>query len=102
MQQALSVNLTANLQYAVAQVVFLPGFGCLYINVEYEKGTLVLSLAPEGSMDTVISQHSRYVCAGNAFMVVVLCFLHVSNPKKSTVHVVLPNIEVLRSPETAL
>uniref|UniRef100_A0A3Q3JG19 Vacuolar protein sorting 13 homolog B n=1 Tax=Monopterus albus TaxID=43700 RepID=A0A3Q3JG19_MONAL len=31
------------------QVVFLPGFGCLYIDVVYERGTLVLSLAPEGS-----------------------------------------------------
>ncbi|KAI3361490.1 hypothetical protein L3Q82_013637 [Scortum barcoo] len=41
------------------QVVFLPGFGCLYINVEYEKGTLILSLAPEGSVDAVINQHSR-------------------------------------------
>uniref|UniRef100_A0A3Q2W0H5 Vacuolar protein sorting 13 homolog B n=1 Tax=Haplochromis burtoni TaxID=8153 RepID=A0A3Q2W0H5_HAPBU len=41
------------------QVVFLPGFGCLYIDVAYEKGTLVLSLAPEGSVDTVINQHSR-------------------------------------------
>ncbi|XP_074510650.1 intermembrane lipid transfer protein VPS13B isoform X2 [Sebastes fasciatus] len=41
------------------QVVFLPGFGCLYIDVLYEKGTLVLSLAPEGSVDAVINQHSR-------------------------------------------
>ncbi|KAM9851512.1 intermembrane lipid transfer protein VPS13B [Aulostomus maculatus] len=41
------------------QVVFLPGFGCLYIDVGFEKGTLILSLAPEGSMDAVISQHSR-------------------------------------------
>ncbi|XP_078143289.1 intermembrane lipid transfer protein VPS13B isoform X3 [Centroberyx gerrardi] len=41
------------------QVVFLPGFGCLYVDVVYEKGTLVLSLAPEGSMDSVLSQHSR-------------------------------------------
>ncbi|XP_063735116.1 intermembrane lipid transfer protein VPS13B-like isoform X2 [Eleginops maclovinus] len=41
------------------QVVFLPGFGCLYIEVLYEKGTLVLCLAPEGSMDAVIHQHSR-------------------------------------------
>ncbi|TMS11029.1 Vacuolar protein sorting-associated protein 13B, partial [Larimichthys crocea] len=41
------------------QVVFLPGFGCLYIDVAYEKGTLVLSLAPEGSMDAVINQLSR-------------------------------------------
>uniref|UniRef100_A0AAV2MBD8 VPS13-like middle region domain-containing protein n=1 Tax=Knipowitschia caucasica TaxID=637954 RepID=A0AAV2MBD8_KNICA len=41
------------------QVVFLAGFGCLYIDVSYEKGTLVLSLAPEGSMDPVISPHTR-------------------------------------------
>ncbi|KAM3873112.1 intermembrane lipid transfer protein VPS13B [Diretmus argenteus] len=41
------------------QVVFLPGFGCLYIDVIYERGTLVLSLAPEGSMDSVLSHHSR-------------------------------------------
>ncbi|XP_026149609.1 vacuolar protein sorting-associated protein 13B isoform X3 [Mastacembelus armatus] len=41
------------------QVVFLPGFGCLYIDVVYERGTLVLSLAPEGSVDAVIKQHSR-------------------------------------------
>ncbi|XP_061571778.1 intermembrane lipid transfer protein VPS13B-like isoform X1 [Cololabis saira] len=41
------------------QVVFLPGFGCLYVDVVYERGTLTLSLAPEGSMDTVINQHSR-------------------------------------------
>ncbi|XP_008290334.1 vacuolar protein sorting-associated protein 13B [Stegastes partitus] len=40
------------------QVVFLPGFGCLYIDVLYERGTLVLSLAPEGSVDAVINQHS--------------------------------------------
>ncbi|KAM3614331.1 uncharacterized protein V6R79_012862 [Siganus canaliculatus] len=41
------------------QVVFLPGFGCLYIDVEYQKGTLTLSLAPEGSMDAVMSPCSR-------------------------------------------
>ncbi|KAF3691535.1 Vacuolar protein sorting-associated protein 13B Cohen syndrome protein 1 [Channa argus] len=41
------------------QVVFLPGFGCLYIDVVYETGTLVLSLAPEGSVDAVISQQCR-------------------------------------------
>ncbi|KAI9537313.1 hypothetical protein NQZ68_026443 [Dissostichus eleginoides] len=40
------------------QVVFLPGFGCLYIDVLYEKGTLVLCLAPEGGLDAVIHQHS--------------------------------------------
>uniref|UniRef100_A0A8C2WXL4 Vacuolar protein sorting 13 homolog B n=1 Tax=Cyclopterus lumpus TaxID=8103 RepID=A0A8C2WXL4_CYCLU len=43
------------------QVVFLPGFGCLYIDVVYERGTLVLSLAPEGSVDAVINQHNRYM-----------------------------------------
>ncbi|XP_069393276.1 intermembrane lipid transfer protein VPS13B isoform X3 [Paralichthys olivaceus] len=41
------------------QVVFLPGFGCLYIDVVHERGTLVLSLAPEGSVDTIINQHNR-------------------------------------------
>lgn len=61
----------------VVQVVFLPGFGCLYIDVFYDRGTLVLSLAPEGSVDAVISQHSRYVCAGSGFIVVVLCSLHI-------------------------
>ncbi|XP_029359487.1 vacuolar protein sorting-associated protein 13B isoform X3 [Echeneis naucrates] len=42
------------------QVVFLPGFGCLYIGVVFERGTLVLSLAPEGSVDPVTNQQSRY------------------------------------------
>lgn len=65
-----------DLYSVVAQVVFLPGFGCLYIDVEYDKGTLVLSLAPEGSMDAVINQHSRYVCTGSGF-IVVLCSLHI-------------------------
>ncbi|XP_068616522.1 intermembrane lipid transfer protein VPS13B-like [Brachionichthys hirsutus] len=41
------------------QVVFLSGFGCLYIDVAFDRGTLVLVLAPEGSMDAVASQHSR-------------------------------------------
>ncbi|XP_024917375.1 vacuolar protein sorting-associated protein 13B isoform X2 [Cynoglossus semilaevis] len=41
------------------QVVFLPGFGCLYIDVTHEGGTLVLSLAPEGSVDAVANQQSR-------------------------------------------
>uniref|UniRef100_A0AAQ4R4U8 Vacuolar protein sorting 13 homolog B n=1 Tax=Gasterosteus aculeatus aculeatus TaxID=481459 RepID=A0AAQ4R4U8_GASAC len=39
------------------QVVFLPGFGCLYIDVAYQRGTLVLSLAPEGSVDAVINHN---------------------------------------------
>lgn len=59
----------------IFQVVFLPGFGCLYIDVVYEGGTLVLSLAPEGSVDAVVNQHSRYVCTGSGFIVVVLCSL---------------------------
>ncbi|XP_028325510.1 vacuolar protein sorting-associated protein 13B isoform X2 [Gouania willdenowi] len=41
------------------QVVFLPGFGCLYIDVQYRGGTLVLCLAPDGSLDTLIGQRSR-------------------------------------------
>lgn len=48
------------LDAALLQVVFLSGFGYLYINVKYEKGTMVLTLAPEGSMDAVTDQHSRY------------------------------------------
>nr|XP_061789029.1 intermembrane lipid transfer protein VPS13B-like [Nerophis lumbriciformis] len=39
------------------QVVFLPGFGCLYIDVGYDRGTLVLTLSPEGDVDSVIDQH---------------------------------------------
>ncbi|XP_037533228.1 vacuolar protein sorting-associated protein 13B [Nematolebias whitei] len=41
------------------QVVFVPGFGCMYVDVSCERGTLVLSLAPEGSVDTVLNQQSR-------------------------------------------
>ncbi|XP_027872491.1 vacuolar protein sorting-associated protein 13B isoform X1 [Xiphophorus couchianus] len=41
------------------QVVFLPGFGCLYVHVAYERGTLVLSLAPEGGVEAVINQHNK-------------------------------------------
>lgn len=55
----------------VGQVVFLPGFGCLYVDVVYDRGTLTLSLAPEGSMETIINQHSRYECTGSC-----LCSLH--------------------------
>ncbi|XP_061772519.1 intermembrane lipid transfer protein VPS13B-like isoform X2 [Nerophis ophidion] len=40
------------------QVVFLPGFGCLYVDVGYEKGTLVLCLSAEGGVDAVIN-HQR-------------------------------------------
>ena len=41
------------------QVVFLSGFGCLYIHVVQQRGTTILTLAPEGSVDSVISQHNR-------------------------------------------
>nr|XP_015804809.2 intermembrane lipid transfer protein VPS13B isoform X1 [Nothobranchius furzeri] len=41
------------------QVVFLPGFGCLYVTVLFDRGTLVLTLAPEGGVDTFINQLSR-------------------------------------------
>uniref|UniRef100_A0AAZ3SCT8 Vacuolar protein sorting 13 homolog B n=1 Tax=Oncorhynchus tshawytscha TaxID=74940 RepID=A0AAZ3SCT8_ONCTS len=37
------------------QVVFLPGFGCLYIDVVHQGGTVILTLAPEGSVDSVMS-----------------------------------------------
>lgn len=70
--QSISVSYVMLLFVFVAQVVFLPGFGCLYIDVEYERGTLVLSLAPEGSVDAVINQHSRYVCTDTAFIDVCL------------------------------
>ncbi|XP_035019480.2 vacuolar protein sorting-associated protein 13B-like [Hippoglossus stenolepis] len=48
-----------NINCLGTQVVFLPGFGCLYIDVVHERGILVLSLAPEGSVDTIINQHNR-------------------------------------------
>uniref|UniRef100_A0A8K9WXE2 Vacuolar protein sorting 13 homolog B n=1 Tax=Oncorhynchus mykiss TaxID=8022 RepID=A0A8K9WXE2_ONCMY len=35
------------------QVVFLPGFGCLYIDVVHQGGTVILTLAPEGSVDSI-------------------------------------------------
>uniref|UniRef100_A0A8C9XPN5 Vacuolar protein sorting 13 homolog B n=1 Tax=Sander lucioperca TaxID=283035 RepID=A0A8C9XPN5_SANLU len=67
------------------QVVFLPGFGCLYIDVVCEKGTLVLFLAPEGSMDAVINQHSRYVCTGSFYCCCFIVVLSddITNPSGS-------------------
>ncbi|KAG7255630.1 hypothetical protein CRUP_006241 [Coryphaenoides rupestris] len=41
------------------QVVFLPGFGCLYVDVVYERGTTVLTLAPEGNTDSLLSLQPR-------------------------------------------
>ncbi|XP_029101804.1 vacuolar protein sorting-associated protein 13B isoform X3 [Scleropages formosus] len=40
------------------QVVFLPGFGCIYIHVLHLSGTVTLTLAPEGRADAVLSHHS--------------------------------------------
>ncbi|XP_063055639.1 intermembrane lipid transfer protein VPS13B-like [Engraulis encrasicolus] len=41
------------------QVVFLPSFGCLYVDVAHQSGTVVLTLAPESCAGTIISQHNR-------------------------------------------
>ncbi|XP_045567568.1 vacuolar protein sorting-associated protein 13B [Salmo salar] len=41
------------------QVVFLAGFGCLYIDVVHQGGTVILTLAPEGSVDSVMRLHNR-------------------------------------------
>ncbi|KAG5856961.1 hypothetical protein ANANG_G00013470 [Anguilla anguilla] len=53
------------------QVVFLPGFGCLYIDVLHHGGTIILSLAPEGRVDSVISQHHRMSNHALAFRVLL-------------------------------
>ncbi|XP_028837760.1 vacuolar protein sorting-associated protein 13B isoform X2 [Denticeps clupeoides] len=41
------------------QVVFMPGFGCLYVDVVHQSGTVIVMLAPESCAGTVISQHHR-------------------------------------------
>ncbi|KAK1806749.1 hypothetical protein P4O66_005249 [Electrophorus voltai] len=41
------------------QVMFLPSFGCLYIEVTHEGGTIILTFAPESSAGTDISQAQR-------------------------------------------
>ncbi|XP_062394523.1 intermembrane lipid transfer protein VPS13B-like isoform X2 [Sardina pilchardus] len=41
------------------QVVFLPSFGCLYVDVLHHGGTVILTLAPESCAGTIISQHHR-------------------------------------------
>ncbi|XP_062322182.1 intermembrane lipid transfer protein VPS13B [Osmerus eperlanus] len=53
------------------QVVFLSGFGCLYIHVVQQSGTTILTLAPEGSVDSVISQHNRMSNQKLAFRVLL-------------------------------
>ncbi|XP_016118387.1 vacuolar protein sorting-associated protein 13B-like, partial [Sinocyclocheilus grahami] len=39
------------------QVVFLSGFGCLYIDVLHQSGTITLTLAPESSAEDIITHH---------------------------------------------
>ncbi|XP_041963297.1 vacuolar protein sorting-associated protein 13B-like [Alosa sapidissima] len=41
------------------QVVFLPSFGCLYVDVLQHGATVILTLAPESCAGTIISQHHR-------------------------------------------
>ncbi|XP_036393864.1 vacuolar protein sorting-associated protein 13B-like isoform X1 [Megalops cyprinoides] len=53
------------------QVVFLPGFGCLYVDVLHHSGTITLTLAPEGRADSVISQHHRTSSQALAFRVLL-------------------------------
>ncbi|KAK6325959.1 hypothetical protein J4Q44_G00016030 [Coregonus suidteri] len=53
------------------QVVFLPGFGCLYIDVVHQGGTVILTLAPEGSVDSVMSLHNRTYNQNLAFRVLL-------------------------------
>ncbi|XP_052473684.1 intermembrane lipid transfer protein VPS13B-like [Carassius gibelio] len=42
---------------AGTQVVFLPGFGCLYIDVLHQSGTVTLTLASESSEGEVVTSH---------------------------------------------
>ncbi|TSK20268.1 Vacuolar protein sorting-associated protein 13B [Bagarius yarrelli] len=39
------------------QVAVLPGFGCLYITVAYQNGTIILTLAPESCDYALVNQH---------------------------------------------
>ncbi|XP_056617879.1 intermembrane lipid transfer protein VPS13B-like isoform X2 [Triplophysa dalaica] len=39
------------------QVVFLPGFGCLYIDVLHQSGTITLTLAPESHAEDLVTHH---------------------------------------------
>ncbi|XP_028969409.2 vacuolar protein sorting-associated protein 13B isoform X3 [Esox lucius] len=53
------------------QVVFLPGFGCLYIDVVHRSGTIILTLAPEGVGDSVVSLQNRMSQLKLAFRVLL-------------------------------
>ncbi|KAL0963316.1 hypothetical protein UPYG_G00304530 [Umbra pygmaea] len=53
------------------QVVFLPGFGCLYVDVVHQSGVVILSLAPEGSNESAMRQHNRMSSPKLAFRVLL-------------------------------
>ncbi|XP_051575064.1 intermembrane lipid transfer protein VPS13B-like isoform X3 [Myxocyprinus asiaticus] len=42
------------------QVVFLPGFGCLYVDVFHQSGTITITLAAESSAEEMITQHGLF------------------------------------------
>ncbi|XP_066525855.1 intermembrane lipid transfer protein VPS13B-like isoform X2 [Hoplias malabaricus] len=41
------------------QVIFLPGFGSVYVDVTHQGGTIILTLAPESCSGAIISEHNR-------------------------------------------
>ncbi|XP_037389974.1 vacuolar protein sorting-associated protein 13B isoform X3 [Pygocentrus nattereri] len=41
------------------QVMLLSGFGCLYVDVAHQSGTIILTLTPESCAGTVISEYHR-------------------------------------------
>uniref|UniRef100_A0AAR2LI31 Vacuolar protein sorting 13 homolog B n=1 Tax=Pygocentrus nattereri TaxID=42514 RepID=A0AAR2LI31_PYGNA len=56
------------------QVMLLSGFGCLYVDVAHQSGTIILTLTPESCAGTVISEYHRYTHSiPHAKEVVVLC-----------------------------
>uniref|UniRef100_A0A8B9JSN2 Vacuolar protein sorting 13 homolog B n=1 Tax=Astyanax mexicanus TaxID=7994 RepID=A0A8B9JSN2_ASTMX len=54
------------------QVIFLSGFGCLYVDVAHQNGTIVLTLAPESCAGAVIDEHHRYEQEQHTY-IMVLC-----------------------------
>ncbi|KAJ8013405.1 hypothetical protein DPEC_G00052920 [Dallia pectoralis] len=53
------------------QVVFLPGFGCLYVDIVHRSGTVFLTMAPEGAVDSVLSLQNRTLRQQMAFRVLL-------------------------------
>ncbi|XP_072572926.1 intermembrane lipid transfer protein VPS13B isoform X4 [Paramormyrops kingsleyae] len=53
------------------QVLFLPSFGCLYIHVQLCSGTIILTLAPEAKMDSILSEQHRLPKRTLAFQVLL-------------------------------